>query len=253
VSFEDGKSRIVRLANESSSPSPSPSAVEKQKVLRTVSATTSANSRQGLYGLYVGDPGSAMKIPPSNLPSKSKYAAKTFYIQKKNEIDSANTNLYKSWGSSKLSKSPRSEVSSAENQQAEGSSNGQQSESPQITENISRGEAQQALHGNSVLTEDADSPTFKVCDYKGKITEQQTFKMRLEKPKSKSSNGIGFENGAYKMGNLGHYFNTFIKVQVLALNHQCNICSHATETEIEMADHIQEHSLKELNSFGKTL
>ncbi|CBY20798.1 unnamed protein product [Oikopleura dioica] len=252
VSFEDGKSRIVRLANESSPPSPSPSAAEKQKVLRTVSATTSANSRPGLYGLYVGDPGSAMKIPPSNLPSKSKYAAKTFYIQKKNEIDSANTNLYKSWGSSTLSKSP-SEVSSAENQQVECSSNGQQSESPRITEIASRGEAQQALHGNSILTEDADSPTFKVCDYKGKISEQQTFKMRLEKTKSKSSNGIGFENGAYKMDNLGQYFNTFIKVQVLALNHQCNICSHATETEVEMADHVQEHSLKELNSFGKTL
>ena len=64
MSFEDGKSRIVRLANESSSPSPSPSAAEKQKVLRTVSATTSANARPGMYGLYVGDPGSAMKIPP---------------------------------------------------------------------------------------------------------------------------------------------------------------------------------------------
>ena len=64
VTFEDGKSRIVRLANESSSPSPSPSAAEKQKVLRTVSATTSANTRPGMYGLYVGDPGSAMKIPP---------------------------------------------------------------------------------------------------------------------------------------------------------------------------------------------
>ena len=84
-------------------------------------------------------------------------------------------------------------------------------------------EAQQALHGNSILTEEADSPTFKVCDYKGKISEQQTFKMRLEKTKSKSSNGIGFENGAYKMDNLGQYFNTFIKVQVLALNHQCNV------------------------------
>ena len=48
----------------------------------------------------------------SNLPSKSKYAAKTFYIQKKNEIDSANTNLYKSWGSSTLSKSPRRFASS---------------------------------------------------------------------------------------------------------------------------------------------
>jgi len=92
-----------------------------------------------------------------------------------------------------------------------------------------------------------------VCDYKGKISEQQTFKMRLEKTKPKSSNGIGFENGAYKMDNLGQYFNTFIKVQVLALNHQCNICSHATETELEMSDHIQEHSLKELNSFARTL
>ena len=86
-------------------------------------------------------------------------------------------------------------------------------------------EAQQALHGNSILTEEADSPSFKVCDYKGKISEQQTFKMRLEKTKPKSSNGIGFENGAYKMDNLGQYFNTFIKVQVLALNHQCNVRS----------------------------
>ena len=62
-----------------------------------------------------------------------------------------------------------------------------------------------------------------MCDYKGKISEQQTFKMRLDKTKPKSSNGIGFENGAYKMDNLGQYFNTFIKVQVLALNHQCNV------------------------------
>ena len=84
-------------------------------------------------------------------------------------------------------------------------------------------EPQQALHGNSILTEEEDSPTFKVCDNKGKISEQQTFKMRLEKPKANSSNGMSFENGAYKMDNLGQYFNTFIKVQVLALNHQCKV------------------------------
>ena len=66
VSFEDGKSRIVRLANESSSTtSPSPSALEKQKVLRTVSATTTAPPRAGLYGAL--DPGSALKIPPVSL------------------------------------------------------------------------------------------------------------------------------------------------------------------------------------------
>ncbi|CAG5112507.1 Oidioi.mRNA.OKI2018_I69.chr2.g6717.t1.cds [Oikopleura dioica] len=253
VSFEDGKSRIVRLANESSSTtSPSPSALEKQKVLRTVSATTTAPPRSGLYGAL--DPGSALKIPPA---SKSKYAAKTFYINKKNEIDTANTNLYKSWGSSVLSKSP-SEMSPEESQSTEYTSNEQvssldPSESPKTAENDSRREPQQALHGNSILTEEEDSPTFKVCDNKGKISEQQTFKMRLEKPKANSSNGMSFENGAYKMDNLGQYFNTFIKVQVLALNHQCKICSHATETELEMADHIQEHSLKELNSFAKTL
>ena len=112
------------------------------------------------------------------------------------------------------------------------------SESPKMAENDSRrgeyyselvnfkgvsSEPQQALHGNSILTEEEDSPTFKVCDNKGKISEQQTFKMRLEKPKAASSNGMSFENGAYKMDNLGQYFNTFIKVQVLALNHQCKV------------------------------
>lgn len=82
VTFEDGKNRIVRLANESSSsPSPSPSAAEKQKVLRTVSATTSANTRPGMYGLYVGDPGSAMKIPPFGIPPPGNQFYNDFYSQ----------------------------------------------------------------------------------------------------------------------------------------------------------------------------
>lgn len=264
--------------------------IPKAKLLRTVSATV--NPHYNPHSIHdslrahprsrigeIGDPSiSSVSDSYYQAPTKSKYAAKMDYINKKNEIDTAKTHLYKNL-SARYNK-PGNETDD-DNSLINGydtdpevkhdSSNIDARsivsnstctidiDSPSIMDqdrqhNIDNAnEEAPSLHGNSVQNE-TKSPQLKICDYStGAITEHAMLKLKIEKSKLESKNlNFSVENGAIKMDKKtqNQYYNSFVKIQVLSLSHRCKICSHITTTEPEMSEHITEHSLKELMNFS---
>jgi len=277
VIFSDNTQRIVKLANENQAKECKPKSPPRfdghRALLRTVSESVAHHQRLTSMA-NVTD--LKRRLEPTlgtdyyQAPSKSKYAAKMEYMNQKNIIDMAKTKLM--YHPPKIEGDDGDDNSLIADREVDhltnggGAHNGEKIDSHShisdstCTIDIDRDnddktkldEDSPSLHGKSLISE--ESPSLTICDYtRGIISEQNAFKLKIHKPKLDPKKiNISVSDGVVKMDTAtqNQYYDSYAKVQVLTTSHRCKICNHFTNSEIEMSEHITEHSLKQLMNFN---